>query len=218
MYYIPAAAGSVVTAQSAVLNGDFSQWSPYKDSYRVLLANRSILGTPSTSDQWGMHFIMTPPPPPPVGAGIIDASGSTGSQLLRVDQSISRVKLGAGAVTVQRESFNTSVAFVLNPGMAQGSVATIFENLNLDYDVVTLNRFTNVNDIKVKVEATFDTHSNAPAIAQYYKQFATTVRVSFSADVAGASRPFDFLVLVQSDANMSATQLRDKVRSRIATT
>lgn len=47
MYYIPNAGGKVATAQEAVNRGDYSKTSPFKNSYRVILQNLAVLGTPT---------------------------------------------------------------------------------------------------------------------------------------------------------------------------
>lgn len=218
MYYIPAAKGSVAVAQAAVTNGDFSAWSDFKNSYRVLLKNRWTLGTPGSAEQWAEHFIMVPQPKPPAGSGLIDAADASGSLFLRIDQSVQRVRLGSGSNTVQREAFDAPVTFALNPDMGGGAIHVIIENFDLGFDVVTLDRFTNVDNIQVKVDSSFDNKSNAPAIAAYYEQYSSSVVVSFDSDVSGRSKSYKFQLLIGTDTSYSTTQLQDMVRSRITTT
>jgi hypothetical protein len=217
MYYIPAADGLVAKAQEAVTKGDFSRWSPYVDSYRVILQNLAVLGTPTGADEWSQHFIMTPPTPEPAGTGVLDASGATGSLSLQIDGSINQVSLGSGPNVVERDSFNAPVTFILNPNMSSGVVDTTFSGLDLGVDVLSLQRFADVKDLQVIVGSSFDNKADSPSISGYYEQYSTSALVRFTAGVAGARQTYEFQVLDESDKNIAPKELQDLVLASITT-
>lgn len=215
LYYIPAANGSVATAQLAVRNGDFSDHSPYKASYRVNVASKAVLGTPTSAADWETHFIMTPPPPPPVGTGVIDASGATGPLFLEVDNSIAEVRLGAGSNSVVGSTVNTPVTYVLNPAMASGIARSSFAGLRYGSDRISLRGFTNVANLQVAIGPSFDNRSNSAAIQDFYNQFSSTAMVSFDADVAGSTETYTFQVLLNSRVERTIAQWQTMVTSSI---
>lgn len=215
LYYIPAANGSVATAQQAVTNGDFSDWSPYKASYRVNLANKAVLGTPMSAADWGTHFIMTPPPPPPMGTGVIDASSAFGSLFLKVDNSIAVVKLGSGSNSVVGSTVNTPVTYVLNPVMAAGVARSSFAGLRYGADRISLREFTNVTNLQVVIGPSFDNRSNSAAIQDFYNQFSSSAVVSFDSDVSGSTEIYTFRVLLDSRVERTSAQWQTMVNSSI---
>lgn len=216
IYYLPAAEGSVSAAQAAVTSGDFSSFSRFFHSYRVNVADRSVLGTPTGPESWASVFIMTPPPPPTPGSGVIDASASTGSLHITVDQSIRKVELGSGTNTLIAGSAPGAATFALNAGMEPGKTNTVLAGFKPDTDKISLEHFSQVSGIAVHTQSAFDNLSGtSTATKTLYPQFSYSILVSFTAESAGVSRSYRFLVLTRGDNEISSSDLENKILASI---
>ncbi len=189
LYYVNGANGDLAVATQVISQYEF--WIPeFKASYRVGVANTDILGHPDSAQQFGQHFIMTPPPVIQ-GSGILDASGLTGSLRVQTNSSLTRVFLGQGTNQVDAGSLGTGVDYVLNSQMAANGVSSLFKGLRLGTDKVDLTRFASVANLAARVVASFDNKVGGSSTAKLYPQFTKTVEVSFTS--GGKSYKFQVL-------------------------